>query len=96
VDIVSELEDYGVEVLVHDPHADAEEAYSRYGLKLQSFNNIGGVDAVILAVAHREYQEIGLEGIARFCSDGCAIVVDVKGIFNHEDAKEQGIGYWRL
>jgi len=96
VDIISELEDYGVEVLVHDPHADAEEAYSRCGLKLQSLNNIEGVAAVILAVAHREYQELGLEGIARFCSDGRAIVVDVKGVFNHEDAKEQGIGYWRL
>ncbi len=96
VDIIGELEDYGVEVLVHDPHADAEEAYRRYGLKLQSLNNIAGVDAVILAVAHREYRELDLEGIARFCSDGCSIVVDVKGIFNHEDAKERGIGYWRL
>ena len=96
VDIIGELKDYGLKVLVHDPHADAEEAYRRYGLKLQSFNNIAGVDAVILAVAHREYRELGLEGIARFCSDGCAIVVDVKGIFNHEDAKEHGIGYWRL
>ena len=96
VDIINELIDYGARVIVHDPHASAEEAYHQYGLKLQPLDEIEGVDAVILAVAHREYQELGLAKIAEFCSDGYSSVVDVKGIFNPEEAKKLKINYWRL
>jgi len=96
VDIIDELRDYGVKVLVHDPHASAEEAFQQYGLQLQSLDEIREIDAVILAVAHREYQNLGLAGIAGFCSDDCSLVVDVKGIFNYEDAEKLDISYWRL
>ena len=96
VDIINELIDYGARVIVHDPHASAEEAYHQYGLKLQSLDEIEGVDAIILTVAHREYQELGLARIAKLCSDGHSPVVDVKGIFNHEAAKKLKISYWRL
>lgn len=95
-DIINELKDYGSSVIIHDPHAGAEEAYRQYGLKLQPLNQIRGVDAVILAVAHRKYQELGLRKIAALCSDGDSPVVDVKGIFNHEEAKKLNINYWRL
>ncbi|MDO9528925.1 MAG: nucleotide sugar dehydrogenase [Syntrophales bacterium] len=95
-DIINELKDYGGSVIVHDPHASAEEAYRQYGLKLQPLNQIKGVDAVILAVAHREYQELGLRKIAALCSDGDSPVVDVKGMFKHEEAKKLNINYWRL
>ncbi len=95
-DIINELKDYGSSVIIHDPHASAEEAYHQYGLKLQPLNQIRGVDAVILAVAHREYQELGLRKIAALCSDGDSPVVDVKGMFSHEEAKKLNINYWRL
>jgi len=96
VDIINELKDYGGKVIVHDPHAHAEEAHRQYGLKLQSLDEIEGVDAVILAVAHREYQKLGLVRIAKLCSNRHSPVVDVKGIFNHEEAKRLEINYWRL
>ena len=96
VDIVSELKDYGARVLVHDPHAIAEEAYHQYGLTLQRLDDIVEIDAVILAVAHKEYQDLGLAGIARLCSDDSSPVVDVKGIFNRKEAEELEINYWRL
>ncbi len=95
-DIINELKDYGSSVIIHDPHAGAEQAYRQYGLKLKPLNQIRGVDAVILAVAHREYQELGLRKIAALCSDGNSPVVDVKGMFNHEEAKKLNINYWRL
>lgn len=96
VDIINELKDYGVEVLIHDPHAGAEDAGQRYGLNLQPLDSIAGVDAVVLAVAHQQYIELGLERIARLCSDCPPIVVDVKGIFTPKDAEELKIRYWRL
>ena len=96
VDIVSELKDYGVNVFVHDPHAIAEEAYHQYGLTLQRLDDIVEIDAVILAVAHKEYQDLGLAGIARLRSDKRSPVVDVKGIFNHKEAEGLEINYWRL
>jgi len=95
-DIINELKDYGSSVIIHDPHAGAEQAYRQYGLKLKPLNQIRGVDAVILAVAHREYQELGLRKIAALCSDGDSPVVDVKGMFSHEEAKKLNINYWRL
>jgi UDP-N-acetyl-D-galactosamine dehydrogenase len=96
VDIISELSDYGIEVMVHDPMADAGEALNYYGISLTSIETLSGVDAVVLAVAHTEYRSIGLAGLAGLCRDGQAIVVDVKGQMDLSEARELGILYWRL
>ncbi len=96
VDIINELKDYDVNVLVHDPLADAEEAKRYYGIELQEFDSIVDVDAVILAVMHSAYQEFGLSKIAGLCADGVPLVIDLKGVFNPEDAEKMNIKYWRL
>lgn len=96
VDIISELEDYGVDVLVSDPLADPEEARTYYGVNLQPLDQITDVDAVILAVMHRVYQEEGLKGIAGRCADSNALVIDVKGCFSPAEAQKAGVTYWRL
>jgi UDP-N-acetyl-D-galactosamine dehydrogenase len=96
VDIISELQDYGVEVLVSDPLADPDEARKYYGVKLLPLDKIKDVDAVILAVMHRVYQEEGLQGIAGRCVDSNALVIDVKGCFSPAEAQEAGVTYWRL
>lgn len=96
VDIVDELKEYEVQVLVHDPLADAEEAKRYYGLELSSMEALQGVDAVVIAVMHKAYAEMGIEGIARFCSDGDPIVVDVKNTFDSANARSKGIVYWSL
>jgi len=67
IDIVNELKDYGVEVLVHDPLADIHEAHQHYNIDLISLNKIKNVDAVVLAVAHNSYKEMGLNRIAGLC-----------------------------
>jgi UDP-N-acetyl-D-galactosamine dehydrogenase len=54
------------------------------------------VDAVILAVAHREYVKWGLEKIASLCRKNRAILLDIKSVFNPAQAKSLGIEYWRL
>lgn len=96
VDIVEELEDYGVQVVVHDPMADADEAKDHYGLDLRPIEQLKGSDAVVLAVMHKAYKEMGLPGVAGLCTNGNPIVVDVKCLFSEKEADRLGITYWRL
>jgi UDP-N-acetyl-D-galactosamine dehydrogenase len=96
IDIITELRDYGVNVLVHDPMADPAEVDHYYGLTMTPFQDIQGVDAVIVAVAHQDYVNFGLAGIADLCRSGQPIIVDVKAIFDPEAARKLGIRYWRL
>jgi UDP-N-acetyl-D-glucosamine/UDP-N-acetyl-D-galactosamine dehydrogenase len=96
IDIITELRDYGVNVLVHDPMADPAEVDHYYGLVMTPFQDIQEVDAVIVAVAHQDYVNIGLAGIADLCRDGLPIIVDVKAIFDPGAARKIGIRYWRL
>jgi UDP-N-acetyl-D-galactosamine dehydrogenase len=96
VDIISELNDFGVDVVVNDPLADPEEAKKYYGLDLQKMEDMQGIDGVIVAVSHQAYQELGLANIARLCEKGASLVIDVKGAFSPEEAKKMNIMYWRL
>ncbi|MDP3284660.1 MAG: nucleotide sugar dehydrogenase [Desulfobacterales bacterium] len=97
VDIVNELKDFGVEVGVHDPLADASEARKYYGIDLEkNIDKLSGADAVIIAVIHRAYRELGLLNIAGLCSDDARIVMDIKGAFRPEEARGINITYWRL
>jgi UDP-N-acetyl-D-glucosamine/UDP-N-acetyl-D-galactosamine dehydrogenase len=96
VDIVRELKDFGVEVLIHDPMADSEEAKEHYDLTLSPIEDLKGADAVVLTVMHKAYRRMGLAGIAELCTNGHPIVVDVKSMFDEEQAQQLGITYWRL
>ncbi len=96
VDIIAELADYGIEVLVNDPLADPEEANAYYGVDLKTLDQLKGVDALVLAVAHQHYREMGLSHLAGLCAGSRAVVADVKSAFDPLDAKKEGINYWRL
>lgn len=96
VDIINELQDYGVTVLANDPLAIPEEAREHCGIELVSLKEMKDVDAVILAVAHREYQNMGIEKISSLCRKGRPILLDIKAVFNPEQAQSMGIAYWRL
>ena len=96
VDIISELNTYGVNVVVHDPIADPDEARAYYGIDLLPPENLGPVDAVIVAVVHDAYKSMGLHRMAGLCHDGCRIIIDIKGAFDPDDARNEQIRYWRL
>jgi UDP-N-acetyl-D-galactosamine dehydrogenase len=96
VDIIAELADYGITVRAHDPLADPQEAKKYYGLDLVAEKELSGVDAVVLAVIHDHYKEMGLARIAALCPNGNPILVDVKGAFTPAEAAGAGIAYWRL
>jgi UDP-N-acetyl-D-galactosamine dehydrogenase len=79
VDIVSEFEDYGTQVDVYDPWVSAAEAEQEYGLKPISELKEGEYDAVILAVAHREFRQMGAQRIRALCKEN-GVLFDVKHV----------------
>ncbi len=80
VDIVSELADYHARISVHDPWVAPEEAREEYGITLAEEPEPGRYDAVILAVAHDEFREMGCERLrALLRPDG--VLYDIKGVF---------------
>lgn len=95
IDIVKELEDYGVEVQIHEPYASAEEAHEEYGVKLLDAAALKPAQAVICAVPHRQFLAAGWPGVTRLLAGGKGVVVDVKGRL---DRKQQpaGVTLWRL
>ena len=89
------LVERGARVHVHDPIADPEAAQHEYGIALESWDALPRADALILAVAHRQYLErAGAEFAARLAPGGC--LVDVKGVLNLEALRAQGYRCWRL
>ena len=77
VDIVSELTTYGSDVDVHDPWVDAEEAKAEYGIDLVADPEAGAYDAVLIAVGHRQFADLGAPGIRRF-GKPTSLVYDIK------------------
>lgn len=94
-DIVYELQSYGVEVHVHDPVADADEAQHEYGIALESWDSLPKADAFIAAVAHKEVLAHSLPEIQAKLNDG-GCFVDVKAQFDPNAIREAGYCVWRL
>src|SRR5262249_11694387 len=81
VDIINELKAYGCEVFVHDPEGDAAEALHEYGVQLTKWEDLPRAEAIIAAVAHRQFRQLAVEDICRkVVKSGCFI--DVKACFD--------------
>jgi len=97
IDVVRELEEYGVSVVVHDPEAGPEEALREYGQKLSLLEELNDLDALILAVPHKEYRSLSPADLrARFARPDRALLMDVKGFFKREAVADAGITLWRI
>jgi UDP-N-acetyl-D-galactosamine dehydrogenase len=95
VDIIAELESYGVQVLVHDPMADPAEAREHYGIDLVSQEALKDLGALVIAVAHEPYKAMSAgEFQGMLCEGGH--VVDVKSMVEVDDAERAGLNVWRL
>ena len=80
VDILAELHGYGAATEVWDPWVDRDQALDEYGLRLLEKPEPGAYDAIVLAVGHREFRELGIEGV-RALGREPSVVYDVKGLF---------------
>jgi len=95
IDIINELRTYGVQVFVHDPVASPAEARHEYGLDLVPWEMLPTTDAIVVAVAHRQFREMGEKTLAsKITKGGC--LVDVKSQFDREALVAAGLHVWRL
>lgn len=95
IDIARELQRVGVGVQVADPLASAEETAHEYGIELTPFESLRPADALILAVAHKDYVAGSWPLVAKLLKDGEGIVLDVKAKLDRAK-KPEGIDLWRL
>jgi len=102
VDVINELEEYGVEVEIIDPVADQEELKTVYDLETTAKDKINAADALIFAVAHNQFDNLELAELKDlYYQDGNTdndgyVLMDVKGIFDKEKAEAENYIYWRL
>ena len=97
VDIVRELKEYGVTVLIHDPMAESGEARREYGIELAGVDELRDLDALILAVSHDAFAALTPAMLKPWFRDpDKAVILDIKGALDREEAKTHGVRIWRL
>lgn len=99
IDIVHELQEYGITPIIADPTADAEEAKQEYGINFVPMGTINNMDAIILAVAHDEFTKLqidDLDGMYRTTKNSNKVLMDIKGLLNRKEYERAGYVYWRL
>ncbi|MDE2585049.1 MAG: nucleotide sugar dehydrogenase [Betaproteobacteria bacterium] len=94
-DIIRELQSYGIEVIVHDPLADAKEAAHEYGLTLTAWESLPQGAAVVMAVAHQEYQNRSAADLLDKLAPG-GVITDVKAVLDSQPFVAEGATIWRL
>lgn len=95
IDIIAELESFGVEVQLHDPLADPAEAQEEYGVSLVAAADLKPADAVVLAVAHAPFRSGGWSAVTPLLARGTGVVVDLKCILDRA-SRPDGVTLWRL
>lgn len=90
-DIIHELQSYRVQVDLVDPYADSAEVMHEYNIEIKDQPS-GTYDAIIVAVAHREYRGMAEPDFLKLANETC-LLVDVKGLYSNEISKMQ---YWSL
>jgi UDP-N-acetyl-D-galactosamine dehydrogenase len=94
IDIIRELQEYGITVQIHDPLADPIEVELEYGLGLVPFEELKPAAAVVMAVAHKTYREMSVDHFKGLMTG--SVLIDVKGIFQAAEIEAAGIRFWRL
>ena len=96
IDIVRELREYGIEPVIADPAADTDEARRLYGIEFTDISAVRNMDAVVLAVAHKEFSTFTMARMNSFFGSGKKVLLDLKGLLNRKEYEAAGYSYWRL
>lgn len=96
IDIIRELQDYGVNVVVADPHADSSDVQHEYKLPLSPIDAEHQVDALVVAVSHTEYRNLNAEQLRAMVKGNNPVIVDVKCIQPRAALEAVGFHVWRL
>lgn len=99
IDIVNELAEYGIIPVICDPAADKEEAKHEYGIDFVDMENIRDMDAVIIAVSHKEFIDMNIKDFDKLfknVSNDKKVLLDIKAVLDRKEIEELGYNYWRL
>lgn len=96
IDIVHELREYGVSPLIADPQADSDEAMRLYGVEFVNMSDIKDIDALILAVSHKEFEGLDKKTFDKMYGEGKKVLLDIKGMLDRKAYEDAGYNYWRL
>lgn len=94
-DIIAELRSFGIEPTVHDPIASPDEALREYGVGLVPWDELPQADALVIAVAHEAYREMGAKAILGRLAPSGGCIVDVKALLPTDELPAR-IACWRL
>lgn len=95
IDILRELDRFGVRYQVHDPMASAEEIMHEYDIEVTPLDKLQPADAVVFAVAHDDYVHEGWGLVLRLLKEGEGAVIDVKSRLDRTQCPD-GVDLWRL
>ena len=95
IDIIKELNNYGINPIVVDPIADVEETKKLYSVSVEDMDSLKELDALIIATSHDAFKTITMETYNNMFKD-TKIIIDVKGILEKDKYEKNGYEYWRL
>jgi UDP-N-acetyl-D-galactosamine dehydrogenase len=95
-DVVSELKNWGINVVIADPWADSLEVERVCSITLGKVDNKHQVDSLIVAVGHNEFRDLGPEVLRSFCKGSAPVLADVKSLYDRNNLVEQGFSVFRL
>jgi len=97
IDIVRELEEYGLEVVVHDPIADADDVQHSFSIPLVGLEQLYNVDCIVLAVPHQFFkQTYDLTIFDGWYRNDTKVFIDVKSAYDKDTLERAGYVYWSL
>ena len=96
VDLVRELQGWGVNVVVTDPWADPTELNNEYGFGLQTIDQTHQVDALVVAVGHKQFRELSPQELKSLCRSDKPVLADLKALYDRHEAAQVGFTVFRL
>ena len=96
IDVVAELENWGVKVVVVDPWADPLDVERSYGISLGTLDSDHQMDSLIVAVGHKEFRDLEPEALRALCKGPLPVIADVKSIFDRNSLDANGFSVFRL
>jgi UDP-N-acetyl-D-glucosamine/UDP-N-acetyl-D-galactosamine dehydrogenase len=96
VDLIHELKSWGVEVLVSDEWADANEVQSEYGITLSPLASMSNLDSLIIAVGHEQYRKLSAMELRKLCTSLSPVLADIKSLYNKKQISDAGFTLFRL
>jgi len=97
IDIVKELQEYGIETLIADPYADPEQVQEEYGIELTELADMKQLNVVLVAVPHQPFVQMGIDDFNKLYKSGNGkVMIDLKAVYPKSKFENDGYYYWSL